>query len=117
MVRINTTPIYTIVVCTKLQELVYKKTEADGTVLKKPSGFIDYGERDEVGFFHEKENAFDAVKGNACDINETCYEYAIVEEVKPGIYSSTHNRWFFKYNRDRDEYVQIAAPQLFETPS
>ena len=112
MVNMDETPIYKIIVCTKLEELVYEETASDGTVTVKPSGFMDYGEQDEMGFFHEKENAIEAVKFNACDINETCYDYAIVEEVKPGLYSWPHNRWFFKYDRDIDEYIQIDTPNI-----
>lgn len=108
------TPIYTIMVCEKLEEMVYEDTDSDGTVTKIPAGFATFGDSDLVGFFHDKEIAIDAVKANACDINETCYWYAIVEELSPGIYIRSSNRWIFKYNKDTDEYIQIDEPEILK---
>ncbi len=115
MGNMDKSPIYTIMVCTKQEELVYEHIEADGTVVKKPSGFASFGEWEIVGFFHEEESAIEAVKANACDIYETCYEYAVVEEVTPGLYSWKRNCWCFKYDGDLDEYVQIEVPEIVKS--
>ena len=114
MFDMDVTPVYTIMVCDKLEEMIYEHADADGTVTQTPSGYVAFGDRDVVGFFHEKEYAIEAVKANACDINETCYRYAIVEEVNPGIYTRTKKRWIFKYNRELDEYIQIEEPEMLK---
>lgn len=74
--------------------------------------FPDFGSERIMGWYEDKDTAFERVRENACDINETCYNYAIVEEVKQGLYPCSMNRWFFEYKKDKDEYVQIEQPSF-----
>lgn len=48
-----------------------------------------------VGWYSEFEDAYSSVLGNCFDINETCYQYAIIEECEEGIYKPSSRRWFF----------------------
>jgi hypothetical protein len=88
--------IYTILVFTRLEQDEY--------------GWSEFGSERIVGYYTDKEKAFDAVKSNACDINETCYNYALIEEVEEGLYNPAFNRWLFKYNSDIDKYEPIEEP-------
>jgi len=106
--------IYTIMVCTKIAETIHKKTKEDGTIVEKPTGFPDFGDCRVVGFYHEKDNAIDTVKQNGGDIYETCYDYAIVEKVEPGLYSCATERWVFKHNRETDGYDLIDEPAILK---
>ncbi len=107
-------PIYMIMVCTKIEEKVYEHVETDGTTSFKPSGYPKFGVRDVVGFYHDKEEAIRDVEWNACDINETMFKYAIIEEVYPGIYPCSRTRWIFEYDRDSDTYYQINEPEILK---
>lgn len=109
---INKEPIYAIMVCTKIEEHIYTMKDENGNEKEKPSGFPDFGATRVVGFYHEKENAIDAVKENAGDIWETCYDYAIVETVEPGLYQSSHDRWIFKHNPSTGGYDEIPEPEI-----
>ena len=114
MMDIDFTPIYRVIVCTKLEERFNEIKQEDGTIVKEPAVIpLNYGCRENFGFFHEKENAIMAVRMNACDIWETCYDYAIVEEIGPGLYSRVKNCWLFKYDRELDEYIQFENPDIF----
>ena len=59
--------------------------------------FPDFGSSSIVGYYFDKNDAFNAVKENACDINETCYDYALIEEIREGLYFPAFSdcRWFF----------------------
>ena len=98
--NINQEPIYAITCLTKLEE--------------DERGWPDFGAIAFMGFFHEKEIAFDDVKSNALDIAECCYNYAVIEEINPGMYSLPRNRWFFKYCHNEDCFVEIDEPQFME---
>ena len=87
-------PVYTITCLTKLEE---KNT------------WPDFGCTAFMGFYHDKNDAISAVMENACDINETCYEYAVVEEIPPGVYAYPRPRWFFKFDGKR--YIPIEEPK------
>lgn len=112
--KTNANPIYTIMVCTKIDEMIYTKKNENGDIVSKKSGFPDFGDSRVIAFYHEKETAIEAVKANAGDMYETCYDYAIVEEVEPGLYSGSITRWVFKYNRDIKGYEPIDEPDILK---
>ena len=85
--------IYTILVFTKLEKNKY--------------GFSDFGEERLVGYYRDINKAFMNVKNNSCDIFETCYHYALIEEVEQGLYNPAINRWLFKFNIESGKYEQI----------
>lgn len=67
-----------------------------------------------VGWYEDFNIAIDCVKNNSCDINETCYKYALIEEIPEGLYQCTRNRWLFKYNKENDSYKQIEEPSFMK---
>ena len=95
--------IYTIMTMTKLEQ--DEKTK-----------FPDFGSSSIVGYYFDMDKAFGIVKENVCDINETCYDYALIEEIREGLYQSASSdcRWFFKYDKDKDCYYQIEEPEFLK---
>ena len=96
----NENSVFTIMTCSKLEIGSY--------------GWPDFGYTRTVGYYHELKNAIDAVKKNMCDIWETVYNYVIIEEVSPGLYPHNMKRWFFKYDIDKDNYVEIEEPEFMK---
>ena len=76
------------------------------TRLEQNLGWPDFGSVAFIGYYEDKETAFDAVKNNSCDIAEKVYRYAVVEEIPPGLYAYPRPRWFFKYDADRFEEIE-----------
>ena len=75
-------------------------------------GWPVFGSTRVVGYYREKEHALECVKYNCGDIWETCYNYAVVEKVEEGLYGITHEREFFKYNRETGEYDPYPEPDF-----
>lgn len=94
--------IYTIMVATNL-ELDNEK-------------FPYFGDSSLIGYYMDKEAAFERVKENACDINETCYDYALVEQIREGLFrpATYDSRWWFKYNAERKRYEEIPEPPFLK---
>lgn len=67
-----------------------------------------------VGWYSEFKDAYSSVLGNSCDINETCYDYALIEECDEGLYKPANKRWWFKYNHEKDQYFQINEPDFIK---
>ena len=55
-------------------------------------------------FRHTFEEAEEVVKFNMCDIWETCYNYAVINEIGCELYPQSHMRKFYKYNKDINSY-------------
>ena len=71
----------------------------------------EYGEH-MMGFFYEKEAAIQMVKDNAQDMYESCFPYALVEEVFPGLGCfRAEQRWAFKIDLKTRKYVEIEIPE------
>lgn len=94
----NCNKIYTILVFTKLE--------------KDKKGWPNFGSERLVGYYTNKDKAFNAIINNACDINETCYDYALIEEVEEGLYNAAMHRYWFEYNRAKDKYEPIEEPDF-----
>jgi hypothetical protein len=101
-----------IMVFTKLEEHKILFTKDNGDMIEKKSGFPDFGATRTVGFYYEKETALDAVHNNAGDMNETVYDYAIVEEVEPGLYPCSTVRWLYKFDYKTKQYNPIEEPEI-----
>lgn len=67
-----------------------------------------------VGFRYSFELAEEVVRTNMCDIWEYCYDYACIEELTCELYPYPHKRWFYKYNREINGYVNIDEPELLK---
>lgn len=63
------------------------------------------------GYYPHFETANNAVKNNMCDINETIYDYAVIENIEPGIHSIYTDRWFYKFNYKTGMYESIEEPK------
>lgn len=60
-----------------------------------------------VGFFDSKKDAFKILYGNCWDLWEAgYYPYAVIEEVKEGLYLPSISHWFFEYDREKDGYIE-----------
>lgn len=62
-----------------------------------------------IGYFLTLEAAKRVVKNNICDIHEDYYKYAVIEEVEPGLYSSTESKSFW-YRWTTNGYRRIQKP-------
>ena len=56
-----------------------------------------------VGYYKTFEEAEQAVMENACDIWETCYDYAVIENIKEGLY---------QYDFHPNGYVKCEQPDF-----
>jgi len=75
----------------------------------------DYGIKGSRCFGYKKtfEEADLSVKENHCDINETIYDYAVIEFIEDGIHQICWNdkRWFYKFDYDKGIYEAIDEPE------
>lgn len=74
------------------------------------NGWPSFGSTDVVGYYTDLDVAIEAVSSNACDINETVYDYAVIEKVSEGLYNPSVTSYWFKYNREKDSYEPIDEP-------
>ena len=85
------------------------------TTLEKIEPNDDYlalfGDQRVVGWYPEYSIAVEAVRENRLDINEEMYDYAVVEEMEPGLYPNVVQRQFFEYDRNSDSYLEIEEPE------
>ena len=63
-----------------------------------------------LGYFTSFEEAEYNVLNNVNDLYEKCYEYAVIEGVKPGLWASTLAAPTF-YKWDGEKYVRIDRPK------
>ena len=76
--------------------------------------YFDLGATRSVGFRHTLTDAEDVVRNNMCDIWETCYRYACIEEIPPMLYPHCESSHYYKYNKDIDGYEEIETPELLK---
>lgn len=102
-------PIWVITVFEKVDTL---KSEKDGRDL----GWPDTGSRCTWGFYYDKEKALDALRTNATDMWETCYDYAVLEKYRPGVPGDCYGEpaQFFKYNEEKNGYFMIPTPDALK---
>lgn len=76
-------------------------------------GFDKYGSTGSrtFGYYETYWEADHAVKRNTCDIHEYVYDYAVIEEIEPGIHAIAEKRWFYKFNHDYRIYSPIEEPE------
>lgn len=67
-----------------------------------------------VGYTTNYYDAAIQVMENACDISEEgFYRYAVIEEVKPGIYTFPRKEYWFFWNKDTEAYSPCEKPEKF----
>ncbi len=63
------------------------------------------------GFFSEKQEAIEALHHNDTDLNETIYEFAVLEEYSEGICGGWgKTKLFFRYDKEKDGFFEIERP-------
>ena len=77
-------------------------------------GYPDTGSSRCWGFYSEKDTALQALHENWTDMEETVYEYAVIEVYHEGISHYTFCRQFFKFDRERNGYFEIDEPEGYE---
>ena len=82
-------------------------------VAKDELGWLDMGSTRCFGFKETFEKAEEALNGNYCDMWEYLYDYAVVEEMDPGIHPEVKNRWFFKYDQEKNGFFRMEEPEEF----
>lgn len=82
------------------------------TIEKLPenSNSLDTGDIRTVGYFNSYKDAVKRLHDNTCDLYEYTYNYAVIEEVGPGLYPNVTSRQLFKYDKDKDRYFEIPEP-------
>ena len=93
--------IYVITVCTHLE-------------LEKTTQFPYFGAERICGYYMDFKDAYRAVTENMCDIWEHTYGYAYIETVEEGLYPSSKDRWFFKFDTESMMYQEIEEPKFLE---
>ena len=73
-------------------------------------GIAEIEESRTIGYFLTLEDARKVVRNNLCDIHESYYKYAVIEEVSPGLYSSTESTSYW-YRWTKDHYRRIPKPE------
>jgi hypothetical protein len=90
---INTSPIFLITVFEKID--------------KDEFGFTDLGSKRTVAFRHSFKDAERIVLNNTCDIWETCYDYACIEELDTDVYPMALSKKLYKINKHKRIYEPI----------
>lgn len=67
-----------------------------------------------VGYYTDFNDADTVLKENICDVHETIYHYAVIEEIEEGVYPVAQSRWFYKYDKEKDGYYPIDEPAEFK---
>ncbi len=68
-----------------------------------------------IGYYFSERIAIKEVEYNGGDMHEDSYEYAVVEEVHPGLYDVNRKETWFKWNKASEKYEIIEEkPVLFK---
>ena len=80
----------------------FEKMQVDNSDQSK----VDFGYVRTVGWYKNLSVAEKVVELNACDINEKCYDWALIEEVPEGLYpfSSFNLRKLYNFNKEKGKY-------------
>ena len=68
-----------------------------------------------VGYFKTFEEAERIVLYNVCDIWETCYDYAIIENIPDGIYQYDFHPTWYKWHKPTNGYIKCEQPEFVGT--
>lgn len=73
--------------------------------------FAEFGDQRTWGYYPEYEMAVDVLHENRTDMHETCYGYALIEEIGSGICAIVEKRQWFKWNKEKRGYFEIEEPE------
>lgn len=79
----------------------------------KPAEYFgaDFGDMRTWGYYKEKGNALLALHHNWTDMNEDCYDFAVLEKMDEGVVPYCEERYWFKYDIERNGYFEIEEPE------
>ena len=92
--------IYTIYTCEKLE--------------KGENGLVQVGSSRTPGWYSTFEEAERTVLENACDIWETCFNYACIEKYHEGLYGIAEEMGWYKYDPESRGYRKIERPAVLK---
>lgn len=75
---------------------------------------LDIGCQRTFGYKETLEQAEEALSKNTLDMWETVYNYAIVEKMGPYIHPICEERYFYKYDREKNGFFRIEEPNEFK---
>ena len=84
---------------------VFEKIEADKL------GWPNTGSSRCWGFYRQKDVALQALHENWTDMEETIYQYAVLEEYNEGISHATGYSQWFKFDDEKGGYFEIEEPE------
>lgn len=61
------------------------------------TSIVDYNRCRTFGFYHEYTDALDAVMTNKCNMEESLYEYLVMEKIAEGIHPEVLEEYWFKW--------------------
>jgi hypothetical protein len=67
-----------------------------------------------VGYYKDFDYAIETLVENRLDLNETIYDYAMIEEIRNGLYADDVCRWWFKFDYNRGTYEGWKTPEQYE---
>jgi hypothetical protein len=70
--------------------------------------YDSYSFKRTVGYYCNIEDAKYVVENNVCDINETCYDYAVIEEIEEGMYPRVEQQLFYKFDYFDKKYKETS---------
>ena len=89
----------------KGEKTIFTVTSIEGFDFKKPNTHRSFG------WYAESNDAIRDVLKNSCDIYELSHTYALIEEIREGIYGCSIKEWWFKWDDKDERYVPIAKPK------
>lgn len=75
---------------------------------------LDIGGSRTFGYYDNFDDADRALRANYGDMHETIYYYAVIECIRQGIHPRPGERWFYKYDKEKDGFYPIEEPKEFE---
>lgn len=79
-------------------------------VEKDERGFFHGGAQRTFGFRTTLQDAEAALNNNVCDMRETVYDYAVIEEFGPYIHPIAETELWFKWNDEKKGFFRIEKP-------
>ena len=77
-------------------------------------GWPNYGTSRTFGYYKTFEDCDESLKSNACDMHERLYMYAVVEKIEEGIHPLALERWWYKYDAEKDGFFPMKEPKFME---
>lgn len=91
-------------------ETIFTITTVDLRALPPYGGKTNHDPRC-VGYFFNLDDAIKIVEGNYGDIHEYSFDYAVIEEFGEGLYPHPKSEHWFKFDKNKREYVSCDKPE------